>query len=123
VARWRFHVEGVGVSTRAWQVIGVIVAGIAAAGAAVVTNLLTERWTWALAVGLGALVVVGLSGQLLALRSTGADDRAGVHGGGPGSIVIGHNNNGTVNMGFGQPYPPRPSSPDTGADKAADDIR
>ena len=110
-------------STRTWQVVGAIVAGIASAGAAVITNLLTERWTWALWVGLGALVLVGLGGQLLALGAPGANHRAGVHGGGPGSIVIGRDNRGTISMAVDPPHAARPSSPDTVVGRAGDNVQ
>lgn len=105
-------------SRRAWRIVGVVVAGLAAAGAAIVTNALTERWSSALWIGLGVLVTVGLAGQLLALWPAEQEGPAGVHGGGPGSVVVGRDNHAPITVRLDGTHrdrlPPPPSSDGTG---------
>ncbi|MGC4870262.1 hypothetical protein ACLQ3B_33005 [Micromonospora sp. DT53] len=100
-------------STKARQVAGLVVAGMASACAAVVTNVLTDRWSWTLLVALGALVLVGLGGQLLALASPSDDTGVGVRGGGAGSVVIGGDNSGSISVRVSQPRRELPPYSDT----------
>src|SRR5215831_2433301 len=69
---------GVAMSGSRWRLPAAGATVIVGAATGILINLITSRWSIALAAGLGVLLVIGV---LLQLMISGADDRVGSGGG------------------------------------------